>query len=129
MMRRMLGAPLGGTARGGQYVLESVALSLITPPNGIGGGGICFPSIVTVASGEPGVPLICWPGAGEATNIAAAAVSSEKPKYFSLCFMVLVLVIESPKVLPVVICAPSIIVFFVRRFDCHANRTREIFYE
>jgi hypothetical protein len=59
MMSRMLGAPFGGTMRGGHHGLESKALSLITPPNGSGGGGICFPSIVTVASGEPGVPLIC----------------------------------------------------------------------
>src|SRR5271170_1822173 len=60
MMRRTLGAPLGGTTRGGQYGVESAAFSLITPPNGSGGGGICFPSIVTVASGAPGTPLICW---------------------------------------------------------------------
>src|SRR6266436_5729620 len=102
MMRRILGAPLGGTTRGGQYGLESVAASLITPPKGSGGGGICFPSIVTVASGEPGVPLICWAGAGEATNIAAAAVSSEKPKYFSLCFMGFVSVTESLEMMSLV---------------------------
>src|SRR6059036_2436039 len=73
MMRRMLGAPLGGTIRGGQYGLESVAASLITPPNGSGGGGICFPSMVTVASGEPGVPLICWVQAECPTVMTAAA--------------------------------------------------------
>src|SRR5947209_19331217 len=73
MMRRMLGAPLGGTTRGGHHGLESVALSLITPPNGIGGGGICFPSIVTVALGSPGVPLICWVQAEGATAMTAAA--------------------------------------------------------
>src|SRR5580658_5053201 len=60
MMRRTLGAPLGGTTRGGHHGLESLALSLITPPNGMGGGGICFPSSVTVALGEPGTPVICW---------------------------------------------------------------------
>src|SRR5208282_603669 len=60
MMRRMLGAPLGGTTRGGQYGLESLALSLITPPKGSGGGGSCFPLSVTVALGEPGTPVICW---------------------------------------------------------------------
>jgi hypothetical protein len=49
---------LGGTTRGSQYGLESRALSLITPPNFMGGGGICLPSIVTVALGEPGVPVI-----------------------------------------------------------------------
>ena len=45
--------------RGGQYGFESFASSLITPPNFIGGGGICFPSIVVVALGEPGVPVVC----------------------------------------------------------------------
>src|SRR4029077_16875095 len=59
MMSRMLGAPFGGTMRGGHHGLESKALSLITPPKGIGGAGICFPSIVTVALGEPGVPVVC----------------------------------------------------------------------
>ena len=88
MMSRMLGAPLGGTTRGGQYGLESVALSLITPPNGSGGGGSCLPSIVTVALGEPGVPVICWADAGRANNIAAAPVSSSKPWYFSSGFMI-----------------------------------------
>src|SRR5437899_10290443 len=78
MMRRILGAPLGGTTRGGQYGLESVAASLITPPKGIGGGGICFPSMVTVASGEPGVPLICWAQAEGATAMTAAASIPER---------------------------------------------------
>jgi len=36
-------------------------------------------SIVVVALGEPGVPLICSAVTGRATNIAAAAVSSDKP--------------------------------------------------
>src|SRR5258708_4823997 len=64
MMRRMLGAPLGGTTRGGHHGLESLALSLIVPPNGIGGGGRCFPSGVRVALGDPGSTLICWGDAG-----------------------------------------------------------------
>ena len=59
MISSTLGAPLGGTMRGGQYDFESLASSLITPPNFIGGGGICFPSIVVVALGEPGVPVVC----------------------------------------------------------------------
>src|ERR1700730_1763263 len=75
MMRRMLGAPLGGTIRGGQYGVESRALSLIPPPNFVGGAGSCSPLMVVVALGEPGVPVISWAGAGRATNIAAAAVS------------------------------------------------------
>src|SRR5271170_6412157 len=60
MMSRTLGAPLGGTTRGGHQGVESLALSLITPPNFGGGGGSCLPSIVVVALGEPGVPVICW---------------------------------------------------------------------
>src|SRR5258707_11301785 len=74
MISRMLGAPLGGTTRGGHHCLESNALSLITPPNFIGGGGICFPSMATVALGEPGVPVICWanPGITDARTTATA---------------------------------------------------------
>ena len=59
MMRSTFGAPLGGTMRAGHQGVESLALSLITPPNFEGGGGICFPSIVVVALGEPGVPVTC----------------------------------------------------------------------
>src|SRR6266550_4982415 len=74
MMSRMLGAPLGGTIVGGQYGLESVAVSLITPPNFGSGGGSCFPSIVVVALGEPGVPVVCiCARAEDATAITAAA--------------------------------------------------------
>jgi hypothetical protein len=59
MISRMLGAPLGGTTVGGHHDLESVAVSLITPPNFGSGGGSCFPSIVVVALGEPGSPVVC----------------------------------------------------------------------
>src|SRR5271167_3537331 len=58
-MRRTFGAPLGGTMRGGHQGVDSLALSLITPPNFGGGGGICFPSMVVVALGEPGSPVTC----------------------------------------------------------------------
>src|SRR5271155_4465768 len=76
MMSSTLGAPLGGTTRGGQYGFEFLALSLITPPNFIGGGGICFPSIVTVALGEPGTPviLLCPLAAGTVAMTAAAII-------------------------------------------------------
>src|SRR5258708_155273 len=60
MIRRILGAAFGGTTRGGHHGCESLALSLMTPPNFRGGGGSCLPSIVIVALGEPGVPLIRW---------------------------------------------------------------------
>src|ERR1700736_3882215 len=94
MMRRMLGAPLGGTMRGGQYGVESRAFSLITPPNFPGGAGSCSPLMVVVAVGEPGVPVISWAGAGRATNITAVATSSDNPlgTKFLILFCVLVLV-------------------------------------
>jgi hypothetical protein len=51
---------LGGTTLDGQNGLESLASILIVPPNGAGGGGRYLPSIVVVALGEPGVPVVCW---------------------------------------------------------------------
>src|SRR5712671_4507972 len=76
MMSSTFGAPLGGTTRGGHQGLESVALSLITPPNFAGGGGSCFPSIVVVALGEPGVPVICCAVACRYVSVATAKVTA-----------------------------------------------------
>jgi hypothetical protein len=59
MMSNTLGAPFGGTTRGAHQAFDSEAFSSITPPNFGSGGGSCFPSIVAVAPGEPGVPVIC----------------------------------------------------------------------
>src|SRR6478736_760823 len=59
MIRRTLGAPLGGTTRAGQYGFDWLAWRLISPPNFGGGGGRYFPSIVVVALGEPGAPVVC----------------------------------------------------------------------
>ena len=56
IMSKMLGAPFGGTTRGGHQAFDSEALSLITPPNFESGGGSCFPLMVVVALGEPGTP-------------------------------------------------------------------------
>ena len=50
----------GGTTRGAHHGFDCRASSLITPPNCGSGGGSCFPSIVVVAPGEPGVPVTCW---------------------------------------------------------------------
>ena len=75
MISSTFGAPLGGTTVGGHHGVESLALSLITPPNVGGGGGSCFPSIVVVALGEPGVPLICWAIAPGATVVARKTVN------------------------------------------------------
>src|SRR5512135_1882287 len=63
MISRTLGAPLGGTTRGAHHGFDCRASSLITPPNLGSGGGSCFPSIVVVAPGEPGVPVTCWANA------------------------------------------------------------------
>src|SRR6267143_3214583 len=60
MISSTLGAPLGGTTRGGHQGVESVALGLMTPPNLSGAAGICFPSIVVVALGDPSCPVTCW---------------------------------------------------------------------
>src|SRR5271169_1606003 len=72
MMSSTLGAPLGGTMRGGHQVFEFLALSLITPPNFGGGGGSCFPSIVVVALGEPNTPVTCCARQEEEGSASAA---------------------------------------------------------
>src|SRR5262245_39882212 len=59
MIRSTLGAPLGGTTVGGQQGLDWSAPMLMTPQNGGGGAGRYFPSMVVVASGEPGLPVVC----------------------------------------------------------------------
>jgi hypothetical protein len=64
---------LGGTTRGGHHGFESPALFFITPLNGIGGGGSCFPSSVTVALGDPGSPEICCAIAGAELSRATAS--------------------------------------------------------
>ena len=77
MISSTFGAPLGGTTDGGHYGLESLASSLITPPKFGGGGGSWFPSIVVVALGEPGVPLICWASAPGATVAVRKTVNDK----------------------------------------------------
>src|SRR5262245_30491016 len=72
MMRRTFGAPLGGTTVGGQYGLESLASILMVPPNGAGGDGRYLPSIVVVALGEPGAPVICCAYAADPVRISNA---------------------------------------------------------
>src|SRR6516164_7802997 len=72
MISSTFGAPFGGTTRGGHHGVDSEALSLITPPNFGSGGGSCFPVIVVVASGEPGVPVICWVNVGSADRTPRA---------------------------------------------------------
>src|SRR5271166_313655 len=59
MISSTLGAPWGGTTRGGHQGFDCRASSLITPPNFGSGGGSCLPVMVVVALGEPGTPLTC----------------------------------------------------------------------
>src|SRR5271170_6676134 len=75
MIRSTLGAPLGGTTRGGHQGVESLALSLITPPNCGGASGICLPLIVVVASAWPNVPVTCC-------AVAVVAASRNTAKKF-----------------------------------------------
>jgi hypothetical protein len=74
MISRTLGAPLGGTTVGGHQGFESFASSLIMPSNFGGGGGSCLPSIVVVALGDPGSPVICW---AFTLNVASGSRMSE----------------------------------------------------
>src|SRR5262249_33220472 len=64
MIKRMFGAPFGGTTRMGQYGVDCAALRSILPSNFWGGGGSWLPSIVVVALGEPATPLICCASTG-----------------------------------------------------------------
>src|SRR5262249_39377457 len=57
MMRRMLGACLGGTTRGAHHAFDWAALTLMTPSNFGSGSGSCLPEMVVVAPGDPGVPV------------------------------------------------------------------------
>src|SRR6478672_11176173 len=70
MISNTFGAPFGGTTLGAHHGFDCSASSLITPPNFGSGGGSCFPSIVVVAPGDPGVPVICWEIAAVVPNVS-----------------------------------------------------------
>jgi hypothetical protein len=76
MMSRTLGAPLGGTTRGGHQGVDSVAFSLITPPKAGSGAGSCAPLMVVVALGEPSVPVTV-------TSCAVASPENDKGRIIS----------------------------------------------
>src|SRR5499426_3538234 len=86
MISKTLGAPFGGTTVAGQDGLESFASKLIVPPKGEAGGGRYFPSIVVVASGEPGVPVVCWASA-EPTVRAARTEADKTTVTAMICWM------------------------------------------
>src|SRR5271166_4506013 len=83
MMSKTLGALLGGTTVGGHHALDSVAFSLITPPNFGSGGGSCLPSMVVVALGEPGTPVVSTALAVTAAAARAATVARHRVALFS----------------------------------------------
>src|SRR5271170_4706758 len=72
----IFGAPFGGTTRDGQPGFDWAALRLISPSNFCGGGGMYRPSIVVVASGEPGTPVVCWAPAGMQARTRSGAVKN-----------------------------------------------------
>src|SRR5262245_51225582 len=75
MISSTLGAPLGGTTRGGQYGLDWAALRLMVPPNFAGGLGRYLPSMVAVALGAPGSPVTWAASAGlPASGRSSAAI-------------------------------------------------------
>src|SRR5215472_14727953 len=77
MMSRMFGAPLGGTTCGGHQGLDWSAWRLMVPPKCGGGGGRYRPSIVVVALGAPGAPVVCWaPAECHPRNTKARAQST-----------------------------------------------------
>src|SRR5271157_3846412 len=51
MMSSTLGAPFGGTTRGGHHAFDCAAVCPMTPPNSGSGAGSCFPLMVVVARG------------------------------------------------------------------------------
>jgi len=80
MIIKTLGASLGGATLGAHHVLESVAFSLITPPNAGSGAGSCFPLMVVVALGEPRVPSTSTAVSGNEINTLTDTVKQ------SFCF-------------------------------------------
>src|SRR5271166_909722 len=81
MMRSTLGAPLGGTIRGGHQGLESLASFLMMPPNFGAGAGSWFPGIVVVALAVPSSPVTCcaFAEALASTNAATRVAVSGAP--------------------------------------------------
>src|SRR5208337_1535091 len=72
MISRMLGAPSGGTIRGGHHDFDWTAFRLIVPPNGSSGAGSTSPGIVRVPSGEPILaPIAPCAGGEPAAGVAA----------------------------------------------------------
>src|SRR6266446_2722662 len=87
MIRRIFGACLGGTMRGAHHAFDWRASSLITPPNFGSGGGSCFPLMVVVAPGVPGVPVVCICAFTEGATAMTAAASITLLRIYLLGFI------------------------------------------
>src|SRR5450432_2316653 len=94
MISSTLGAPFGGTIRGGHHGLESSALSLITPPNFGGGGGSWLPLIVVVALGVPSTPVTVCAVTGAATRLATS--SDAATSMATVAFLVFRFIVDAP---------------------------------
>src|SRR5277367_1225956 len=83
MISRMLGAPFGGTMRGGHQTFEPLRVSLMTPPNFGSGTGSDFPPTVVVALGWPNTPVTCCAatGAVDAAKTTAANAVLPSPRF------------------------------------------------
>src|SRR5271165_4200005 len=78
MISSTLGAPFGGTTRGGHQGLDCAALRSILPPKGGLSGGSWLPGIVVVAHGDPIGQFACCAVAGMvpiASSTPARAIS------------------------------------------------------
>jgi hypothetical protein len=73
---------------------------LIVPPNGAGGGGRYLPSIVVVALGEPGVPVVCWAKVEPAVR-ARTEAENTNARIVGVEFMVRLLEMTVPSSEPV----------------------------
>src|SRR5271170_1093478 len=78
MISRMLGAPAGGTIRGGHHDFDWRAFRLIVPPNGSSGAGSISPGIVRVPSGAPILAPIGSRPVAEPEAVASAALAVDK---------------------------------------------------
>src|SRR5262245_33872298 len=76
MISSTLGAPFGGTTRGGHHGLDREALRLITPPKFGGGFGRYRPSMVAVPLGDPGTSAVfaALPGSASAPRSSAGSL-------------------------------------------------------
>src|SRR5216110_2047620 len=90
-MSSTLGAPLGGTTRGGHQGFDSAAVCLISPPKFGGTGGRALDVSDSVNAGDPGFAGPAWPLTGTCAKTAtstAAATPATTTERTILRFMI-----------------------------------------